>query len=222
LHKATVGKLTSKANNDFYIPAYYQAILKIDLWYIIYNKVKEQGDFSLKTSVLPEGAIRFRDLTIGGKNQKQLEELFDSISEVRFGCWAREMFRSSGFAVLKEQQTISPVEVSPEVMGLIGFPTTEQIYARANELNLDLIPAEAVPYLAIDMKDQPLEKDLFIGMKQISLSYGNPKVFMLRRYYDLFNLVILDNYGLWLHGHGANPANRWHQQDKFVFSLRKE
>src|SRR3989304_6477209 len=82
--------------------------------------------------VLPEGAIRHPDLTIGGKTPKELEQALVS-GGFNVSNWARDILRSRDFTALPKQQDLSLIRVSVSDLGLRGTPTTDQIYARANE-----------------------------------------------------------------------------------------
>lgn len=97
-------------------------------------------------------------------------------------------------------------------VGQLGFPrgaTTEEIYAKAEELGLELCPAEVGPQLRL----QYLGKDWkLIAMKQITGRDGVP---------DVFSLVSGDA-GLRLDGDDARPAFGWHGINKFVFLSRKD
>lgn len=163
-----------------------------------------------ETPVLPEGAIRLPDLTIGGKTPKELEKALAS-DGFRVSDWARDMLRDRSFTTLPEQQTLSLVRVKVADLGLTDTPTTDQIYAKANELGLDLCPAEVGPQLRLAYKDQPMDEWLYVGMKQIADSYGYPNVYELDR----------DTDGSWLSSYWARPDDRWYPENTFVFSLRK-
>src|SRR3990167_1805177 len=160
-----------------------------------------------ETFSLPEGVICLPDLTIGGIKPKDLEKALGN----RVSDYARDLLRSKDFITLPRQQVISPIIATPSVMGLIGTPTTEQIYERADKLNWDLCPAEVGPHLVIAFNNKPTYKDLpiklpiWIGMKQIADRYGSPRVFLLDRRDD----------GLWGNARCARPTSQ------LVFSLRK-
>lgn len=161
------------------------------------------------TPTLPEGAIRLPDLTIGGKAPKQLEKELVS-GGFRISYYAKDLLRSRDFTTLPDKQTLSLVRVKISDLDL-GDPTTDQIYAKAKSLGLELCPAEVGPQLRLAYKDQPLDEWLYIGMKQIADSFGYPDVFRLDRREN----------GLWLDGVWARPDDKWNPENAFVFSLRK-
>jgi hypothetical protein len=96
-------------------------------------------------------------------------------------------------------------------LGLPDKSTTDQIYQRAEELGLELCPAEVGPHLRLQYQDQPMSEFLHIGMKQITDSHGDPDVFRLYR----------DEGGRWLSGGWARPSGHWDRDSKFVFRLRQ-
>ena len=89
--------------------------------------------------------------------------------------------------------------------------TTDQIYARAQELGLELCPPDTGPNYRLKYQDQPMNEWIYIGMKQITARDGRPRVFGLGH----------GDGGLWLDSAWAKPGNGWYPVDKFVFRLRK-
>lgn len=89
--------------------------------------------------------------------------------------------------------------------------TTQEIFAKAEQLGLELCPAEVGPALRLQVLDQPMGNGYYIGMKPITDRYRNPRVFVLGRRGD----------GLWLHGRWAAPDHPWDSHRQFVFRLRK-
>jgi len=162
------------------------------------------------TPVLPEGAIRLPDLTIGGNDKQQLIKLADSTPGVRLNDWARDLIGRPGFTTLEEQRTISLVKVSPRALGITGNQTLSDILERAKTFNLEKVPSEAAVYQRIVDRDQPLGDVYWMAMKPITDSRGLLRVFGLVRYGD----------GSWLHGYFAVPDGRWDPGLEFVFSVR--
>ncbi len=104
----------------------------------------------------------------------------------------------------KESKTYKLVQFT---VGQLGFPqgaTTDQIYAKAEELGLKLCPAEVGPQLRLSYPGKDLK---FIAMKQISGRDGYPLVFHL----------ISDDSGLGLDADDADPSYEWFSDDQFVF-----
>jgi len=175
----------------------------------IFDKIRKYGIEHIYIK-FPEGMIRIQDLEIGGKSAEELKSQL-SAEGIKINNWANDMLQNHDFTTLAESQSLSTVRLKVWDLGLTGSSTTDQIYAKAKELGLELCPAEVGPHLRLKYKDQPMDEWLYIGMKQITDSDGLPFVFGLYRGAD----------GLWLDGLWANPDNTWLPGDEFVFSLRK-
>jgi len=166
---------------------------------------------------IPEGAIRLPDITIGGKTPQQLEQ---ALVSGRFGLdddYARFMLQNPEFTTLPNPQTLSLVRIKVADLGLLvtnyaGNSAAYHVYARANELGLDLCPAEVGPYLRLAYKDQPVNEYLYVGMKEIVDSHNHPSVFVLIRTTDDSRLS-----SGWT---GPGPIG-WNPLNEIVFSLRK-
>jgi hypothetical protein len=160
---------------------------------------------------IPEGARRLPDITIGGKSPLELESKLGRIDNV-----VRSVLRSPDFTTLPNQQTISLVKIKVADLGLTGNPTTNEIYARANELGLDLCPAEVGPWLRLAYKfDQPIGERLCVAMKPIAGSSGNTFTFFVD-HEDPY-----EGEGLCLDCFSVKPDKRWNPEDLFAFALRK-
>lgn len=121
------------------------------------------------------------------------------------------MLQSKGFNTLKDPETLRTVWLEVQDLGISRASTTDQVYSRANELGLELCPAETGPHMRLCYTDQPMRGLLSIGMKQIA---------GLRGYLGVFNLVHYES-DLWLAATREYPDFGWDAGAKFVFSLRK-
>lgn len=159
----------------------------------------------------PEGKIRLDNILIGGKKVQQLEKEIKQIGKIT--NFAKKMLYNRDFTTLKDPTLLGIVYLKESDLGLSKYPIN-QIYQRAQELGLDLCPAEVGAHLLLKDKNPLIERYLFIGMKQISIadSGGDPP--------RIFMLVRGDN-GLWLYGTWVEPARKWYPAHVFVFSLRK-
>jgi hypothetical protein len=175
----------------------------------IFDRIRKYGIEHIFTK-FPEGKIRIQDLEIGGKDFNQLEREL-SANGMNVSQWAESMIRSRDFTTLSESQNLSTVRLKVSDLGFTGYPKTDQIYAKAKELGLELCPAEAGPHLRLKYKDQPMNEWLYMGMKPITDSNGFPVVFELACYDD----------GFWLYYRWADPDRTWDPGSEFVFSLRK-
>ncbi|KKR57115.1 MAG: hypothetical protein UU08_C0023G0016, partial [Candidatus Uhrbacteria bacterium GW2011_GWE2_40_58] len=112
---------------------------------------------------------------------------------------------------LKPAQDMDFIRLSVADLNIQGTPTTDVIYARAQELGLELVPLEACPTYRLATLDQAMDDWVYMGMKQISGPGGRPYVFRVER----------SGGGLWLHCYWASPGDLWVPGLKFVFRLRK-
>lgn len=163
----------------------------------------------------PEGRIEKASMEIGGKTEEELEK--EIKEKFKLFSIAESMMRNPDFVTEKHPEKIDIVRLKVRDLGFTKNPTTDELYKRAEELGLELCPAEVGPHLRLKYKEifkriQSMYENLFIAMKQIADSGGNPFVFNVRRY----------DYGEWLYGDWAGPADRWNLDDEFVFRLRKK
>lgn len=147
----------------------------------------------------------WKTIEIGGKTARQLKSALEA-GGFKFSLHLREDFDTK-----QEIEEITLVRLKVKDLGFTSIATTEQIYQKAQELGLELCPAEVGPYLRLVYTNQPLDEWLHVGMKQISDSGGNPRIFGLGRNDD----------GLWLRDRWAGPGSEWYPDVEFVFRLRK-
>lgn len=158
----------------------------------------------------PEGKIIRQSVEIGGKSKDQLKAALKTAG-VNISSFVDDMLNSPDFVTLKNPQIMDTVRLRVQDLGLKGSLTTDQVYARAKELGLELCPAEVGPHLRLKDTDQPMGDWYWIGMKQISDRRAYPDVFYLNRPGD----------GVWLYDDWARPDDTWLPRPQFVFSLRK-
>ena len=103
------------------------------------------------------------------------------------------------------------VRLSVKDLGFTRSATTDQLYKRALELGLELCPAEVGPHYRLQYMDQPMDEWVYVGMKEIAASDGDPHVFEVGR----------DADGAWLDRRWADPGTEWDPGDQFLFRLRK-
>ena len=132
----------------------------------------------------------------------------------RIGDWGvNDILGKPAFTVATEETELDLVVVSVAELGFKNGATSEQIYARAKELGLDLCPAEVGPQLRLQYKDQPNGEWLIVAMEPITVSDGDLKLlFIVRRRSDS---------DLWLSSYHAEPGRVWSADGRFVFSRRK-
>lgn len=158
----------------------------------------------------PEGKVRIEALLIGGRSARQLEESLRG-ANYKISDYAMDMLKSKDFETLKNPEAVDLVRLTVKDLGFEQGATTDQIYARADELGLELCPAEVGPQYRLAYSDQPLGELTYIAMKQITDRDGDPNVFD----------VVHDAGGLWLRSGWARPGRAWDPGDSFVFRLRQ-
>jgi hypothetical protein len=80
---------------------------------------------------------------------------------------------------------------------------------KGKRLGLDLCPPELGPRLRLEYADQPPSERLYVAMKPITASDGEPRIFVIAHSSD----------GLSLDAARARPDDRWAPDDTFVFCL---
>lgn len=168
----------------------------------------QQYDIEHIYASFPDKKIHRENIKIGGKSAEQL------ISEIQadgnVSEYAEAMLKNKEF-LPGEDQEVTLIRLTVADLGFTKNATTDQIYKRAQELGLDLCPAEVGPHYRLQYNDQPMNEWLRIAMKQIIGAVGYPSVFCLGRVSD----------GLWLNSYWAGPGREWHPNDEFLFCLRK-
>lgn len=158
----------------------------------------------------PEKKIRRETIEIGGKTAEQLLNELEQAG-IKITNRARSMILSRDFAVSKNAEAATLIRLTVSDLGFMRNVTTDQIYRRAEELGLELCPADAGLHYRLQYRNQPMNEWISVGMKQIIDSGGNPFVFRLERSED----------GLWLRNYWAGPGYEWDPDDEFVFRFRK-
>lgn len=158
-----------------------------------------------------EGKVRQEAITIGGKTSKELlAELAQN--GFRVSSYAKSIMENTDFTTLPDPEQIDLVHLHVKDLDIKkSYPTTDEIYKKAQELGLELCPAEVGPQYRLQNKNQALGEWLAIGMKPLPDSGGVPCVFGLAH----------DGGGLWLFGDWSRPDDGWDPGDEFVFTLRK-
>lgn len=176
----------------------------------IFDRLQEHTIEHVYTS-FPEGKIRRQEVEIGGKTKEQLQRELKQAG-VNVTSYAQDMMKSPDFTTLPVAQMVDTVRLKVGDLGFHNSATTDQLYKKAQELGLELCPAEVGSRLRLQHTDQPIEEWVCVGMKQIADSDDNPNVFVLGR----------SGGGLRLGARWAGPDREWYSEREFVFSLRKK
>ena len=154
----------------------------------------------------PGKKIRQEKVEIGGKSA---EELISELEQagIKISEYAKSMLRSPKFTAGQNKEEATLVRLTVADLGFKTRATIDQIYQRAQELGLELCPADTGPHYRLRYQNQPMGEWIYVGMKQISDSADIPSVFGLSRSED----------GLWLGYNWADPTFKWFPVDGFVF-----
>ncbi|MEI7792824.1 MAG: hypothetical protein WCI57_05050 [Candidatus Berkelbacteria bacterium] len=169
----------------------------------------------------PEGKISRGEVEIGGLDKDQLQLKLNKVckranGETNISSYAQDMldkmYESEEFKKFAQNpENIQTVRLKVGDLGFTSNPTTDQIYARAKELGLDLCPDELAPYQRLKDADQPMNNWYSIAMKQFTDRDGYPDVFRLGHNDD----------GLWLDSAWTDPTGEWNLGRELVFRLRQ-
>lgn len=169
----------------------------------VYSKIKDFPNITHLYESFPDKKIFTYELKTDSSIQssKQAKEKIE-LQGIWKNEYTEDLLDKTEYS--KESKTYKLVQFT---VGQLGFPqgaTTDQIYAKAEELGLKLCPAEVGPQLRLSYSGKDWK---FIAMKQISDRSGDPFVFRL--YSGASKLRLLANY--------AHPSRRWDSDVQFVF-----
>ena len=176
----------------------------------------------------PEGKIEKGILEIGGKTKdelkKEIKEKFQIISYAESMMdnpdFEKQLYENTNAPreqwILKKPEQLNLVKLKVGDLGFTNNPTIDELYKKAEELGLELCPAEVGPHLRLKYpevfhREQPLNEYLRVAMKQIADFDGYPRIFDVHRYDD----------GLWLDSYWTGPGSEWDLDREFVFRRRK-
>lgn len=160
-------------------------------------------------SSFPEEKIQKYNIEIGGKTKDQLKKELKK-KKIRTGPPGslNNIIESKDFVISKKIEIVDLVRLTVKDLGFPNRATTDEIYRRAEELGLELCPADCGPHLRLQYSGKD---DFLIAMKQITTDrYFHPSVFSLSRNGDGLCLIALD----------AEPVDRWTSLCAFVFRFR--
>ena len=173
----------------------------------LFPGVFQKGIEHVYTS-FPEGKLSRYEVELGGKTKEQYETELKNEKKYYFSDDAKHIFKSDEWAPSKNTETANLVRLTVKDLGFSGNATTEQIYARAEELGLELCPAETGPALRLSYQGKDW---MVVGLQQIAGSNGRPFVF----YLDGSDArLALDTYA-------AKPSKEWAGDRSWVFRARK-
>ncbi len=130
---------------------------------------------------------------------------------MKIGNYADDILGKSAFTASETETEVDLVNISVADLGFKNSATLRDIYVRAQELGLQLCPAEVGPQLRLQYKDQPDDEWLRIAIEPITDSDGSLHLFRVARH----------SGGLWLGGGSGDPEDFWDGVNRFVFVGRK-
>ncbi len=164
-------------------------------------------------TTFPEGKIKKETVVTGGKTKEQLKEEMQK-QKIQVYSGAEFLMDSQDFSTTataeSEQADFARLTVK-DLFNDSKTHTTDEIYAKAQQLGLELCQSQDGPNYRLHYKDQPNGEWTLIGMKQIADADRYPGVFRLRR---------VDG-GLLLDGSWADPGGEWRPGNQFLFRLSK-
>jgi hypothetical protein len=135
-------------------------------------------------------------------------------ADCKIGNWGNDILGKPPFeqSVADKETEVELVNVSVAELGFKDGATRADIYKRAQELGLDICPAEVGPQLRLQYTDQPKGEVVLIAMEPITDSGSSPNVFEVRRNDDGEQCLYAD-YG--------RPVRFWNGSSRWVFIRRK-
>lgn len=141
----------------------------------IFDKLPPQIDH-IYTS-FPENKIIHNTITIGGENVQILKQKL--LMKPNAGIYIPDSIINK-ITTLKKVQKLDLIKIKISDLGFTDRPTTEQLYKRAKELGLELCTAETGLHLLLKYDLRSLiNQRVYLGMKPIADSNGNPQIITL-------------------------------------------
>ncbi len=162
----------------------------------------------------PEGKIELKTIELGTglRNGKDFENTLVK-NDYKVGNWAKDLLAKPDFekSISTTETEVNLVILSVADLGFKDGAKRSDIYDKAQELGLELCPAEVGPQLRVQYKDQPAGEYLLIGMEPITDSDGDLGVFYVDH----------DDAVLWLSALNGKPGGFWRGSRRWVFRRRK-
>jgi hypothetical protein len=173
----------------------------------IFQTIKNYPNIENLYESFPDKKIFLKNLETDPKiNSVEMAEKELANNNMYLSDWGKDILYKTEFSQEKKEYNL--VRFTVKQLGFPSGATTEQIYQRAEDLGLELCPAEVGPHLRLQTSSKDL---MFVAMKQITDRSGYPGVFLLD-----WNGVQLE-----LDGSYAEPAKQWYGYGEFVFRFRK-
>jgi len=173
----------------------------------IFQKLKHYSNIKHLYESFPEEKIFMLTLETNPEtNTSALAKESLKNQNIYLSDWGENILHKTEFS--KEKQKYNLVRFAVHELGFPNGATTEEIYQKANELGLELCPAEVGPHLRLKYHGGEW---MLIAMKQILDRDGSLRVFSLCSSRDRLEL----------RADSAEPSERWDSDVELVFVLRK-
>lgn len=158
--------------------------------------------------VLKKPDVEMIPMMIGGKTKDELKTALLANS-YRISDSANEILDHSDFFTLPQSEPVGFIRLPVGDFGFTDPATTDQIFAKAEDLGLELCPPEVGPWYRIHTPNQPMGEYAYIGMRPIVGVDGDPCVFVVEH----------DRKGRSLNYEFARPDETWPSGCRFLFRL---
>lgn len=173
----------------------------------IFQKIRNYPNIKHLYESFPDKEILMQTLeTNAAVNSPESAEEAMERKNIYLSDWGKDILYKTEFS--KEFQKYDLVRFAVRQLGFHDRATTDEIYKKAEDLGLELCPAEVGPHLCLQYSGKEW---MFIAMKQITDRDGHPHIFRLDT----------DGGQLELNGSYAGPNGRWSAGSEFVFCFRK-
>ena len=154
----------------------------------------------------PEKRIKKEHIKIGDKTK---DELIQALIQkgVNIPNGAQIILNSPDFQTLPKTEDATLICLTVADLRFEHCPTMDEIFQRAQELGLELCPAETGPQYKLQYPEQPAGEWLYVGMKPLNTSNGRLASFVLGDF--------------WLGRFWMSLDKRSNSGDKFAFRLRR-
>ncbi|MFZ2886999.1 MAG: hypothetical protein WA021_04240 [Minisyncoccia bacterium] len=191
------------------------------------DEIWKLSSYQLK-KMLEKGPVKFRKVTVGTMSKQELAQRLEETSRDRndakgilISPVTSRLSRRPDFEVSKTQEEVDLIELLVADLAVPGKATyggmlsTEEIYARAADVGLELCPPEVALQLRLQYTDQPRDERLLIGMTpmQSDIMSSDKRVFILELSHT--------KMGLWFKEEWTGLRNMWKPTDRFVFKVHR-
>ena len=156
----------------------------------------------------PESRIVQRSIKLGTglKTAADFQQALAAVGD-HINSWGNDIMGKPEFQAAVQKTEVDLVTLSVKGLGFPQGATREEIYIRAKELGLKLVPAEVGPQLRLEYQKQTNSEWPMDGKKHID-SNGYPFVWIVKR---------VDGGQRWLYGIYGRADDRWGADYCWVF-----